>query len=84
MLPVVARVFEITGAEAVFTVHETLMRPWPTSRAVAAPPRHAPESPLWSPHRRRLTIPVAQGGFRRIGRQDTSDYVGSNRWERRR
>ncbi|MEU5579867.1 MULTISPECIES: STAS domain-containing protein [Streptomyces] len=24
MLPVVARVFEITGAEAVFTVHETL------------------------------------------------------------
>jgi anti-anti-sigma regulatory factor len=24
MLPVVARVFEITGADAVFTVHETL------------------------------------------------------------
>lgn len=32
MLPVVARVFEITGAEAVFTVHDSSKRPSPADR----------------------------------------------------
>ena len=44
MLPVVARVFEITGADAVFTVHDSSTTPWPTTAGLTGSARVA-----WTP-----------------------------------